>query len=86
MLLPWPASPAIKAQLTLLLQAHPGRSLAVTLAVPQRPSIAWQDGPDALGFTASPISWEYARPLAAAAAVHILFRQFALSAYSLNYV
>ena len=59
-LLPWPASPEIKAQLTLLLQAHPGRSLSVTLAVPRSPSIAWQGGPEALGFTPNPITWQCA--------------------------
>lgn len=58
---PWPANPDYTAQLQLLLASHPGRSLAVTVALPRRPNLGWLDGPDTLAFSlASPVSWRCA--------------------------
>ena len=55
--LPWPSSPALLAQTEALLAAHPGRSLALTVAAPMRPLVQWRQSPQALNFTSSPIAW-----------------------------
>eukprot|EP00892_Ulva_mutabilis_P000136 jgi/Ulvmu1/10122/UM006_0074.1 len=61
--LSWPSSPLQLAQVKSLLAAHPGRSLALTVAVPMRPVVQWRQSPQALNFTSSPISWRSASHL-----------------------